>query len=103
MPRLWVKGGGRKSRSGLFQGFGLEAQTALAGRLLFPVLAYPCLPTFSGGGIAAREGECRDIGIRNLLSLIGILGKYAHKGIREHGTGNSVKNVAFDFLAIFRG
>jgi len=53
--------GGRKS----VQLFGPELDVLLARPLLFPILADPGFPTLARGGVAAGEGQARDIGIGN--------------------------------------
>src|SRR5208282_3456866 len=93
----------QKGNFRLFEGVGLQAQTALSGGLLFPVLAYPGFPAFSGSGIAACECECRDIGISNLLALIRILRQHSHEGSGERGTRHAIEDVSFYLLAILGG
>src|SRR5579863_5103330 len=99
-----MKGGrAKKGKFGLFERLWLQAKTALAGCLLFPVLPDPGFPAFASGWITTREGERRYIGIRNFLSQVGILRKDSHEGGDERLTRDAIKDVTLYLLAIFGG
>src|SRR6202044_3991938 len=87
----------------LFEGLGLEACAAFTSGLFFPVLAYPGFPAFAGGGIAAGEGKSGNIGVSDLLTLVGIFRQDAHEGGSERRASGAIKDVAFYLLAVFGG
>lgn len=56
---------GGMGRIRFFERIRFDSDAGFACLLAFPVLLHPRFPTFAGGGIAARERQASDIGVRN--------------------------------------
>ena len=84
----------------LIELFGLDADVFLAGLALFPVPSHPCFVAFTGGGIAAREGERSDIGIRNAHLLVRIRGIDTDQRVVKGFAGTAIENIAGELFAV---
>ncbi len=67
------------------QSFLLQARALFACGLLFPIFAHPGFPALARRRITSREGQCHDVGIRDLLPLVRI-GRN-HPNIPARGRG----------------
>src|ERR1700738_4701330 len=76
---------------------------ALAGRLFLPVFTHPGFPAFAGCRVAPGKGQCRDFGIRNSDSLVGITRQNANEGTLQRCASYAVKDIPINFAAIFLG
>src|SRR4029077_1546274 len=101
--RTWVYSGGKNRALRLLQGLRLKGQIALSGRLFLPVFTHPGFPALARSGIASGKNECRDFGIGNFDTLVGIARQDADKGAFEGGAGHAVENITVDLAAIFFG
>src|SRR4029077_584165 len=85
----------------LFQGFRLQAQIPPTRLLLVPILLDPRFPTLACGRVAPRKGECRNVGIGDLQSLIGVFWQDAHIRAGQRRAADAVEDVALEFGPVF--
>src|SRR5712671_4651430 len=93
----------KSSGNCLLERLRLERQTALASGLFLPIFANPGFPALACRWVAAGERECRNFGIGNLYSLVGIARQKSHERAFQGSASHAVEDVAVDFAAIFLG